>query len=262
MTRRVSGMLFSLSLALLTAPLALPLRGDLVAAPARPTEVPARAQFDEKYRVWVASDEGRQTVWYAGGARKAEGAIKGNLRDGSWVFYFENGQKRAEGTFVEGRMEGPWKHYYKSGALQSEGAYLRNSKTGRWIVYFEAGGKKAEGPYVGGLKNGPWTEYYPGGQVFYKGDFVSNLAHGTWNYFFENGAFFQSGRFAEDVRVGVWKICVTPGGPCGEENLRQNEPPRVSGLPKAEDLPGETDVNSELKEPSASLDRNRIWDHD
>jgi antitoxin component YwqK of YwqJK toxin-antitoxin module len=216
----------------------------------RPVNLPEDARYVAAHRVWVQESASHQIVWYADGTKKSEGGLSHGQRDGAWVFFYPNGNKRAEGSYRAGRMEGPWKLYYKSGRLQSEGEYRNGSKNGPWTIYYESGRKKSEGTYAGGLKNGPWTEYYESGGVFFKGSYVADLAHGQWVYYFENGAFYQGGTYTEDVRTGVWKICIAPAGPCGEEILRQNEPPRVSGLPKEQSTPASKDPMSILDGPA------------
>ncbi|EHQ06924.1 toxin-antitoxin system YwqK family antitoxin [Leptonema illini] len=226
------------------------LTGTLAANQNRPTGLPEGARYVAAHRVWVQESASHQIVWYADGTKKSEGDLKQGQRDGAWVFFHANGNKRAEGSYTAGRMTGPWKLYYKSGKLQSEGEYRNGSKQGPWTVYFESGRKKSDGTYAGGLKNGPWTEYYESGAVFFKGIYVADLAHGQWIYYFQNGAFYQGGTYSEDVRTGIWKVCIAPGGPCGEEIMRQNEPPRVSGLPKEQSTPAGKDPMSILDGPA------------
>ncbi|MBW7857084.1 MAG: toxin-antitoxin system YwqK family antitoxin [Leptonema sp. (in: Bacteria)] len=202
----------------------------------RPAGLPNDAKFNAKYKVWIVRSATAETVFYSDGNKKSQGGIDQNLRNGHWVFYFANGEKKAEGSYVLGKMEENWKFYYSSGKLESEGDYKNNSKTGQWTIYFASGQKKSEGEYTGGLKSGTWIEYYESGKVFYKGQFVAGMAHGTWSYNFEDGSFYQAGRYSEDVKVGAWKICIAPGGPCGEQNHEQDKPPKVSGLPKESGL--------------------------
>lgn len=202
----------------------------------RPTGLPEEAQFNSKYKVWISRSNDAEIVFYSDGTKKSQGGLSQNQRNGHWVFYFANGQKKAEGNYNLGKMENNWKFYYSSGKLESEGEYKNNAKSGPWTVYFGSGQIKSQGEYTGGLKSGTWTEYYESGKVFYKGQFVAGMAHGAWLYNFDDGSFYQAGRYSEDVKVGTWKICIAPGGPCGEQNHEQDKPPKISGLPKESGL--------------------------
>ena len=216
----------------------------------RPEAVAANAQYVSQHKVWVLENAGHQTVWYANGTKKADGDLKNGERSGNWTFFHINGAKQAEGSYEAGKMNGHWKLYGRSGKLIQEGSYQNNSRQGKWFVYFASGRIKSEGDYVSGLKQGMWTEYYESGAVFFKGSYMAGLAHGSWVYYFENGGFYQSGNYSEDVRTGVWKICIAPGGPCGEENIRNNEAPKISGLPKEQGLP-----QAQSGDPASILDQ-------
>ncbi len=235
------------------------LAGALSANQNRPASLPEDARYVAAHKVWVLESEDHQTVWYANGTKKAEGRLHKGKREGHWVFFYANGNKRAEGSYSAGRMTGPWKLYYRSGKLQAEGEYRNNTRHGTWIIYYESGRKKSEGTYTGGIKNGPWTEYYESGNVFFKGHYVGGLAHGPWVYYFQDGSFYQSGTYTEDVRTGQWKICIAPGGPCGEEVMRQSDVPRVSGLPR-EGGPAPKDPMSILDSPAPG-DREGLPPH-
>ncbi|MCB1304640.1 MAG: toxin-antitoxin system YwqK family antitoxin [Leptospiraceae bacterium] len=235
-----------LPVALTASLLSLCLPLALQAAPQRPTTVDARATYFAKTQVWYLNTDGKRIVWYANGQLKAQGPYSGDARQGHWIFYHSNGKKQAEGNFEKGRMVGTWTMYHSNGKKESEGEYKNNFKDGLWVLYDESGIKTSEATYKGGFKHGPWTEYYPGGGVFFKGSYAWDKADGQWTYYFRSGQLYQSGNFTADARTGVWKICIQPGGPCGQETFQSQGAPQLSGLDSTTPAANNTDDPADL----------------
>jgi len=215
-------------------------------------ELIQKAQFIEKYQVYVLNDLDHQIVWYKNKVKKAEGTLKNHLREGYWRFWYENGALKAEGNFVKNKMNGYWKYYYSNGQLQSEGNYQENKKQGEWKFYYPTGQLKSVGNFVGGLRNGEWIEYYENGKIFFKGFYKNDLANGFWQYYFNDGSFYQAGNFENDVRVGAWKICIHPNGICGTEINDNKSPPPLSNLPKVD--VGENQFSTDINNPAKILE--------
>lgn len=221
------------------------------AEPARPGAVDSGARYQEAARVWILESGGRQVVWYESGVKKAEGGFVNRQREGQWTFYYPNGARKGEGAFRANLREGGWKLYASAGYLQAEGAYKADRREGPWKTYYASGRVASQGPYLAGKKHGEWVNYYEDGQVFYRGAYQTDAAHGPWVYFFANGQPFQQGHFQNDVRVGSWRICIQPGGPCGDETYSAPAVPRRTGL-TASDLFPRAPANA--SDPGAVLD--------
>lgn len=213
-----------------------------------------KAEYNEKYEVYVYNTDNYQVVWYKNKIKKAEGSLKNNERNGFWKFWYDNGKLKAEGEYTQNKMNGYWKLYYTNGSIFSEGNYKDNKKEGEWKFYYPDGKIKSIGNYASGLRNGEWKEYYDNGQLFFKGNYSNDLANGHWTYYFNDGSFYQAGKFEDDVRTGEWKICIHPNGMCNTEIYDNKSPPPLSNLPKVDDPSQSKRFSDDISNPAKILE--------
>jgi len=108
---------------------------------------------------------------------------KGQVKEGSFVYYYKSGAKKREGNYVDNFKEGEWNEWSQSGKLSDVNHYRKGKMVGRNIswhdnnsirdstildengngksfTFFEDGAKDGEGSYTSGYKNGSWSYYY------------------------------------------------------------------------------------------------------
>lgn len=81
----------------------------------------------------------KQCQFYQNFKLRSEGNIKGNGREGLWIFYFENGNKQAEGNYTENIQNGPHTIYHENGKLYYRGNYENGMRVGEWEFYDDQG---------------------------------------------------------------------------------------------------------------------------
>jgi antitoxin component YwqK of YwqJK toxin-antitoxin module len=139
--------------------------------------------------------------YYDSGLLRAEGLVKGNLKQRKWMFYFESGKIEMEIEYKNGIEEGQFKRWYTNGNLEVESFYVGGIIDGYWREYYEDGKIKEIGEYKSG-------EYIPidfwderGTQLLKNGtgkkiEKFGYLELDIFEQYFENGKFIKEAKIS------------------------------------------------------------------
>ncbi len=126
-------------------------------------------------------------TFYPSGAKKIEGKINKEGRQGVFTEYHESGGKNTESEYLNGMLTGVTKEYGETGRIISENAYKNDTLDGYHIQYESNGKMSQEGWFVKGLAQGAWKNYHDNGilkdLIYYNG----NIIDGFSEHFHPNG---------------------------------------------------------------------------
>lgn len=87
------------------------------------------------------------------------------------TIYYENKAKKMEGDMQNDKREGIWKAWYPDGTLWSEGEYKDGMRNGFGYTYHENGVKYIDGFYKDDKKAGVWKFFDEEGKLLKEVDF-------------------------------------------------------------------------------------------
>lgn len=153
------------------------------------------------------------------GAKKVEGQLIDNKRDGVWTEWYEDGTKKSEKEYKEGKRNGLWKEWYDNGSPKSDSEYQDDKRSGRRIEWYYSGQKKLRQRYRDGIPEGVRTEwdeygnttrtigYYANGDQKYEiqYEYTREGTLKTQTEWFENGNKRVEVRMKNDIKDGDYK---------------------------------------------------------
>lgn len=114
--------------------------------------------------------------------------------------FYANGAKEHEREYREGEPVGTWRSWWPNGNPRSE---VPNGTSEpvltRW--WHENGALEWSGLARGGVREGAWEQFYANSALAARGNYVGGQQQGEWSFFDESGKLVESVSFRSGVRV-------------------------------------------------------------
>ena len=112
-----------------------------------------------------APRDGRVSLWYESGARRAEGSLADGLRQGVWTFWRADGSLRWGGEFERGIEHGVERGWYPDGRPWFEGERVHGERSGRYRYWHPNGVLELEAEFAGDQRHGECRRYTLDGEL-------------------------------------------------------------------------------------------------
>jgi hypothetical protein len=124
---------------------ALLVLGLLAGGQARADELPVCKPGPGKLKPIVEKRAGKKIV---------EGNLRGNARDGRWIFYWPTGHKKEQSMYCNGVRHGAVTYWYDDGLPELEGAFNQGAPWGTWTFRTREGARRTFRPIPKKRKRG------------------------------------------------------------------------------------------------------------
>jgi antitoxin component YwqK of YwqJK toxin-antitoxin module len=162
----------------------------------------------------------KEVKYWDNGNMKSELTYRGELLDGTAVWYHINGNKRLECIYDDNLLDGEYYEWYFNGNIKTKKFYSKGKISGIVTEWDKDGNKLVEMNYVNDTLDGSYNVWHPNGQIKIKGSYLMGLYDGEWTFYDESGIKVGEGSFSKGN--GKHIAFYLNGNPRREINYREN----------------------------------------